>query len=245
LASPVFTGTPTVPGYAPLAGAAFTGALSLTGVSSSLTLAAGSSTLGPLKFMTGPVLSSPVTGTMEFDGNLLYITGDTTTTGNGRGIVLASQYGEVATGASVASGGAFFTATVRPALIAGHMYKFSYWLKFQKVTAGTLTFSFANSAATTLELGATAKLFVNGAVLAALTNVINVSANLASTTTSAASASIANNAQATAQIEGFVIPTANTRLQLNVTDGAGTVTSRAGSNFMFTDMGAANVGNLG
>ena len=45
-------------------------------------------------------------------------------------------------------------------------------------------------------------------------------------------------------IEGDIIPSANMRLQLLVTDSAGTVTSLLGSNFQFTDLGTTNIGNI-
>ncbi len=134
LATPTFTGTVTLPDGATHTSTGLTMASAKT-----IVLGAGSSLATPLRFLTGSAfLATPTAGAVEFDGSSLYITGDTTN-GSGRQLVLAAQYGNLATAASVASGGAFFTATVRPALLAGHLYRFGYDLKFTKTTAGTIT----------------------------------------------------------------------------------------------------------
>jgi hypothetical protein len=205
----------------------------------------GTTTLAPIRLSAGTNLTTPTQGAIEFDGNIMYLTGNPTT-GNGRQIMAADQFGKLATSASVASGGAFFTATVRPYLIAGHLYRFSYDLKFTKVTAGTVTFSFANSASTTLELSGFVNLATQGAstTIGTSGNVIHINATGATTTTSAASYSIANNGAMAATIDGTVIATADTRIQLNVTCSAGTITSALGSNFRFEDLGSATVGNI-
>jgi len=207
---------------------------------------AGTATVPAVKFLNGALLTAQTQGALEFDGNNLYVTGNTTV-GNGRQILAGDQFAKLATSASVASGGAFFTATVRPYLIAGHLYRFSYDLKFTKATAGTVTFSFANSATTTLELSGFVNLATQGASTTIGTNgnTIHINATGATTTTSAASYSIANNANMAATIDGTVIATADTRIQLNVTCSAGTITSALGSNFRFEDLSSATtIGNI-
>jgi hypothetical protein len=211
------------------------------------TITAGTTSAAAIKLNNGTNLTSATQGAIEFDGNNLFITGDTTN-GTGRGVVMAPQYGKLATGASVASGGHFFTATVRPALLAGRLYRFEYYLKFTKATAGTVTVSMANSAATNLDLTALITLIAQGASLTTGTNgnIIHMNATGAATTTSAASYSIADTATMAMKITGTVIPVANTRLGLVFTCSAGTVTSVVGSNFMYVDMGSATtVGNIG
>ena len=51
--------------YLPLVGGTLTGGL---------TLATNSLTVFPIKFVAGPLLTTPVAGVMEFDGTNLYIT---------------------------------------------------------------------------------------------------------------------------------------------------------------------------
>lgn len=204
----------------------------------------GTTTVAPLQFNAGNNLTTPVQGVVEYNGNNAFITADTSGAA-GRGIIQASQFGVLATSATVASGGAFFTATVRPQLAQGQYHHFRYYLAWTKVTAGTLTYSFTPSAGTFTNLRAEARTYVAGAVLAAVTNMASITATASATTTSAASASIANAALGYTIIEGFVVPSTNCRLQLNVTDSAGTVTSALGSNFLVTNLGAVNIGNIG
>jgi hypothetical protein len=210
-------------------------------------MSAGTTSATALTLTSGTNLTTATQGAIEFDGNNMFITGNTTT-GTGRGVILAPQYGKLATGASVASGGHFFTATVRPALLAGRLYRFEYDLKFTKATAGTVTVSMNNSAATNLDLTALITLVTQGASFTSGTNgnIIHMNATGAATTTSAASYSIADTATMAMKITGTVIPVANTRLGLVFTCSAGTVTSVVGSNFMYIDMGSATtVGNIG
>lgn len=213
-----------------------------TTMGGSLYAMAGTAAKPPIDLQTGVLLTTPLQGAIEFDGNCSFITADTTN-GAGRQHIMAAQYGKLATGASVASGGAFFTNTVRPALLAGYAYKIEYALKFQKNTAGTLTFSFANSAATTLNL--LANVHIATAAGASFGPNLGISADTAASTTSTASASMGNNTEYIAFINGWVIPTANTRLQLNVTCSAGTITSKIGSFFMIQCLsGQTTIGNI-
>jgi hypothetical protein len=210
-------------------------------------MSAGTTSAAAMQLSTGTNLTTPTQGAIEFDGNTMFVTGDTTN-GTGRGIVMAPQMGKLATGASVASGGHFFTATVRPALLAGRLYKFEYYIKFTKVTSGTVTFSFANSAATNLDLTGVIELMTAGTTLTTGTNgnITNINATTAATTTSAASFVISDATNMVARIIGTVIPVANTRLGLVASCSSGTVTSVLGSNFLYVDMGAATtIGNIG
>jgi hypothetical protein len=210
-------------------------------------ITAGTTSAAAITLNSGTNLTSPTQGAIEFDGNTMFVTGDTTN-GTGRGIVMAPQMGEITSGASVASGGHFFTSTVRPALLAGRLYKFEYYLKFAKATSGTITFSFANSAATNLDLIGIIELMTVGTTLTTGTNgnITNINATGAATTTSAASFVVSDATNMVARILGTVVPVANTRLGLVVSCSSGTVTSAVGSNFMYIDMGAGpTVGNIG
>lgn len=209
------------------------------------TFVAGTATTAPLLFNAGTTLTTPAQGSFEFDGAQAFITANTST-GEGRQLLYPLQVFELATSATVASGGAFFTNTKRPAMIANRRYIIDIYAIFQKSTAGTVTFSFSNSAAVNFTyLQAIANTFVQGAVSAALTNSASIAATGAATTTSAASASLANNANCFTHIRGVVQPSANTRLQLNVTCSAGTVTSLLGSTFILAALSdVATVGNF-
>jgi hypothetical protein len=266
--NPTFTGTSvTLPANQALTTPVITGAMTGTGFALTLAAMTGSNTIGgsivglsvtnsavaanPAISITGPArwvsnggsFGTATSGNVEFDGTNLFITGDTSATGNGRNVILAAQYGHMTTGAAVTSGSPFFGANFRPALIAGHTYSFKYILRMTKTGNNGITFSFSNSAGTTLNLAAVRTVLVDGAALAAVGNIGSISALNATTTTSATTGNI--SASISTFIEGSVVATANTRLDLIVTT-AGTITSVAGSSFTFTDMGtAATVGNIG
>jgi hypothetical protein len=203
----------------------------------------GTLTVAPLNFSPGANLTTAASGSVEFTGNLYFHTANTTA-GQGRGIVLSPQFGRLAANASVASGGAFFTNTIRPALQNGQWHHFKYFLVFQKATAGTVTYSFTPSTGTFTNLHAHAVTYVQGQVLAAVTNMASISTVASATTNSSASASLTNNSINVAIIEGFVVPSADCRLQLNVTCSSGTVTAALGSNFIVTSLGSTNIGNI-
>ena len=222
-------------GGAPLASPTFTG---------TVTLPTGTTSAEPLLFVAGSNLTSPIQGAQEYDGNSLYITGNTST-GSGRQLIQASQIAQLATSASVSSGGQFFTSTVRPELISGHLYKVEYNLIFTSYSsAQTVLFGFTNSASANFTtLNANYTLIQQGY---GTTAVSNIYASGAATTTSQASQPLQVSTGYVVRLEGYVIPSANMRLQLIVTTSTGTITSQLGSNFVITDLGnQTTIGNIG
>ncbi len=220
----------------------------------SLTLSTGSSSLTPLKFVAGPVLTTATQGAVEFDGNTAFITGDATN-GSGRMIVPARQkYYLPAAAATIAAGTDFFPSG-RPAMLSGHLYHFKFWLHYTKVTAGTVTWQLKNSAAVNFTImSATAFTVPASAVLAATGNIANVALALtAGAPTPAATATwpataILTAAVHTTLIEGYCVPSANTRLSVTPSAySAGTLTTVLSSNYVITDLGVAgtNYGNFG
>jgi hypothetical protein len=213
-------------------------------------LSLGTSTSPPISFNGGGTLLTPQSqGAQEFDGNVLFITANTSN-GSGRMIIHSSQYANLtsANAASVASGAdTFFGGNNRPYLVQNHMYHIKYHLLFTKVTAGTVTFSFSNSASTSfIPLSAFVNIAPTGSTANLAGGVIHINASTpATTTTAAASASLTNNGTYAAIIDGTVIAAANTRLQFVITDSAGTVTATQGSMFLITDLSTgASYGNF-
>lgn len=155
-----------------------------------------------------------------------------------------TQLARLATSASVASGGQFFTSTVRPMLLAGHLYRISYNLVFTKATAGTVTFGFSNSAAVNFApINANLTLMQQGY---STTSTSDLFATGATTAAFQATLALADATTCNAFIEGYVIAASDTRLQLTVTDSAGTITSQLGSYFSVTDLGTSTtIGNIG
>jgi hypothetical protein len=217
-----------------------TGTLSSTLYSGFIAPTAGTTSTAPIQFSNGSLLTSANQGALEFDGSMLYVTGNTST-GNGRQIINGSQVAQLATSATVANGGQFFTSTVRPYLNASNLYKFSYLCVFTTTTQ-SITFSFSNSAGVNFtNLNATYKIIQHGY---GTTSIGQIYATAATTTTQQASLSLTNGDAYMALIEGYVVASSATRLQLLVASTSG-ITSQLGSYFVVTDLGSGNIGNIG
>ena len=218
-----------------------TGNLTATTHTGFIAPSAGTTSTAPIQFASsGSLLTSATAGAQEFDGNLLYITGNTST-GNGRQIINASQVAQLASSAAVANGGQFFTSSVRPYLTSGNLYKFIYLCVFSTSANQTVTFSFSNSAAVNFtNLNGTYKIIQQGY---GTTSIGQMYATAAATTTQQASLSLTSGNTYMAEIEGYVVPSASTRLQLLVASASG-ITSQLGSYFVLTDLGSGNIGNI-
>jgi hypothetical protein len=209
---------------------------------------AGTTTQAPIQLTTGTNLTTPNTGAIEFDGNHLFVTGGTGV-GNSRQILQGAQSIKLASSASVASAGQFFTATVRPYLLSGNTYHFKAYLVYTiGGTTPTVTIGFTNSAAANFtNLHATATTILRGTAEAAIGNTIGIYSTGTSSTTSVATQALTSGSVYVTTVEGYVVAAANTRLQLITTLGgtSPTLTSALGSNFVLTDLGSANYGNIG
>jgi hypothetical protein len=201
---------------------------------------AGTTTRAPIQLTAGTNKTSASQGSVEFDGDLLYVTGNT---GNSsRQINLASQYGHISTNTSVASNAQWFGATTRPLLATGRNYHFRFFIPFSKVTAGTVTFQISNSAAANFTmLAAEVRLYQNATATTMQSGIVAVAAATASST---ASTSLTNAGTYYAIVEGTLKASAYMRLQVNGIFSAGTATILNGANFTVTDLGATNIGNI-
>jgi hypothetical protein len=98
----------------PLAGGNFTGSVTMAG-GTSIGLAAGTSSVAPLKFSAGTNLSSPQAGAIEFNGtNVFY-----TDSGNTRRTFASTTYVDSAVSGGTASAVAWTGVTGKPTTIAG------------------------------------------------------------------------------------------------------------------------------
>jgi hypothetical protein len=209
-----------------------------------LNLAAGTTTLAPLDFVAGSLLTSPVPGAVEFDGNILYVTNDTT---GGRGYIPSVHYFRLTADAGAAIGPGianFFGTSSGVTLDESIFYELEANLYFLKTTAAgvvfTLTFSNApinNNAyyvgtpiggVGTFGTAQTAALVKSTATAGALP----ITGNL----TTAVNHQFKINAmfQANATTGGT--------LNLRITSGSGTVTPLTGSYYKITRLPSTNTG---
>jgi len=210
-----------------------------------LNLAAGTSALASLELATGVVLDTPLQGAVEWDGVNAFITGDTST-GSGRQINRHEQRVYLATGAAAITAGTDMFPSLRPAMLAGHLYHFKMYLKFTKTTAGTVTFQLRNSAAVNFTyISAIMTIVPQGGVFAIVTNIVQAHAAAAAT----ASFGITGSLTAATHfgiVDGFCVPASDTRLSITPSAyGAGTITTVVGSNLVITDLGLATTATYG
>jgi hypothetical protein len=208
-----------------------------------LTLTAGTTGLAPLDFTAGSLLSTPVAGAVEFDGNILFATNDTT---NGRGYIACPHYFRLtADGTAISTIANFFGATSGMGLDAGIFYELEAYLYFTKTTAGTATFTmtFSNAPTNNNAFYVGSQATGVGAVGTPQTAALIKSTATAGVLPVTGSLSAgANNHQYV--IRSFFQANATTggTLNLQVTAGAGTITPATGSYYKLTRMPAANTG---
>lgn len=118
-----------------------------TDVLTNKTLGAGTASVPPLIWTSGINLTTPVAGANEFDGVQYYKTIDTT---SGRAALPAEQYFHLtAAGSTISTIANFFGTTSNISLVASAYYIIDVYCFFLNTTAGTLTWTFTNSAAPT------------------------------------------------------------------------------------------------
>jgi hypothetical protein len=187
-----------------------------------LELAQGTSTVAPLEFNAGSLLSTPVAGTFEYASTLSYFTNDLRA---GRGYIPSTQiYKLEANGTAIGPGiNNFFGANSAINLANGAAYQIEAHCRFLKTTAGTVTVTITTSATPnnisgTVDYGAAAGGNATGAA-----NRISLYNSTSTAAAFGASASLSTGANHTFIIRLFVeVNTCN--LRINFTSSAGTVT---------------------
>jgi len=210
---------------------------------SNLTLAAGTTSLAPVDFTAGSLLTSPVEGAMEFDGTAFYTTDDTT---DGRGYLASIHYFRLAADGSAIGPGIdnFFGATSGMNLDAGVYYEVEAYLYFTKTTAGTVTFTmtFTQGPANNNAHYVGTPVGGIGTVGTPQTAAIAKSTATAGALPVTGTLTTAVNHQYTLRSMFRANATTGGAINLQVTSSAGTVTPLAGSYYKLTRLPAANTG---
>lgn len=198
-------------------------------ISGYLTPTAGTATAGtaPLKFTSGTNLTTPEDGAVEYDGTYLYVT-PTQASGRGHSGVFQT-FRLTANGSALGPAIAdYFGANSSINLAAGSVYEIEYFAYFQKLTAGTLTWTHTASSAPTLISSLHRAGPVTGIAAGAPTTLYTGS-RATTTAVFGATASVSNNAFMAYEFQTRVITNLATNFRLRVTSSAGTVTPQAGS----------------
>lgn len=102
-------------------------------------IAGGNTTVAPLDFQGGAVLTTPAAGAVEFDGNVFYTTANATT---GRGVLPSMQTYRITSNATnitaTATGTSFFGSGTNIPLANSGVYEIEYNLHYRKTTATTV-----------------------------------------------------------------------------------------------------------
>jgi hypothetical protein len=218
-----------------------TGGVSASPTVTNLILAAGTTSLAPLDFTAGSLLTSPVAGAMEFDGSTFYTTDDVT---DGRGYVPSVHFFRLTSnGGTISTIANFFGSTSGMTLDANIFYEVEAYLYFLKTTSGTATFTMTFTQApvnnNAFWVGTAATGVANGgAITAALVNSTATAGALPNT----AALTTAVNHQYTLRSMFQANATTGGTLNIQITASAGSVTPLIGSYYKITRLPAANVG---
>lgn len=208
-----------------------------------LEIKAGSATQAPMQLDAGTLMTTPVAGSVEFDGNAFYSTDDVT---GGRGYIPSVHYFRLTADGSAAGPAIsnFFGATSGVALDSNTFYEVEANLFFTKTTAGTVTFTMTFSNAPVNNdawyVGTPVAGVSSGgnAVTAALVKSTAAAGALPNT----GSLTTAVNHQYTIRAMFQANATTGGTLDLRITSSAGTVTPLTGSYYKITRLPSANSG---
>jgi hypothetical protein len=210
---------------------------------SNLTLAAGTTSLAPIDFTAGSLLTSPVEGAMEFDGTAFYTTDDVT---DGRGYLASIHYFRLAADVTAFGPaiGNFFGSTSGMNLDAGVYYEVEAYLYFTKTTAGTVTFTmtFSNGPANNDAHYVGTPVGGIGTVGAPQTAAIAKSTATAGALPVTGTLTTAVNHQYTLRSMFRANATTGGTFNIQITSSAGTVTPLTGSYYKLTRLPATNTG---
>lgn len=210
-------------------------------VATSITPIAGTTTVAPIVLTSGTNLTTAAAGAIEYDGENMYGTVDTT---SGRSSIgLYNQFKLTADGSNINTIANFFGATSNISLVAQGYYDIEIILYFRKNTAGTVTWTLTNSAAPTeqnvyFEMSpVTGIVAPPGTATMLVGQAINATATYAFTT-----ASLTAGADHYARFRIQLDNGNGTSLKIQATAGSGTLTPLAGSIWTARRLNATNNG---
>lgn len=206
-------------------------------------LAAGTATLAPLKLASGTLLTSPAAGAAEYDGASAYFTGDTT---SGRAVIPAEQrFRLTAAGSAISTIANYFGATSNISLVSGAEYEIEVDAWFLKTTAGTVTWTFTNSAApASMTLDYQMSPATGIVSTPAATDLFGQQWNVTATAPTVVSPSLTTAVNHRHRFRIRLINGTGTSLKIQATCSAGTITPGINSSWKARRVPAANVGSF-
>jgi hypothetical protein len=217
LASPVFTGTVTLP--------------------------TGGSSAAPLLFVSGTNLSSPAAGANEFDGTAYYQTVDTT---SGRAQKTATHIFRLAANLGTRGGtiADFFDASSAFPTVLNGVYELTWDLYFLKTTAGTVTWTITNTQTVTNMVASWRQSVITGLAATGAIAEAGVVTQTAAAVALPVTGSLSDATNHHVVIRALVECGTAGNIRLRVTCSAGTITPLRGSVFTARRLFAGNVGTF-
>lgn len=215
--------------------------LTSLGILASLVIGAGTSAVTPLKLTSGTLNTSPVAGGYEYDGAANYITNDTT---SGRGLILVEQkFRLTAAGATISTIANFFGTTSNISLVSGAEYEIEIECWYLKTTAGTVTWTFTNSAApTSMSLHYELSPITGIVTTAAASTLVGDQYNITVVAPTVVTGSLTTAVNHRAFFKIRLLNSTGTSLKVQATASAGTITPGINSNWKVRRVPAANTG---
>ena len=212
-------------------------------IGAKLNLGAGTTSYAPLNFQSGSLLTTPVAGTEEYDGALMYATGETT---SGRGLVSVEQkFRLTATGSTISTIANYFGTTSNISLVSGAEYEIEIVCWFLKTTSGTVTWTFTNSAApTSMTIDYQMSPATGIVSTPAATDLFGQQYNVTTTAPTVVSPTLTTAVNHRHRFWIRLINSTGTSLQIQATAGAGTITPGINSYWIARRVPAANVGHF-
>lgn len=206
-------------------------------------LAAGTSSAAPLNFTSGTNLSAAAAGAHEYDGVAAYFTNETT---SGRGLVPVEQrFRLTSTGGTISTIANYFGSTSNISLVSGAEYEIEIVCWFLKSTAGTVTWTFTNSAApTSMTLDYELSPATGIVTTAAASDLFGQQYNITATAPTVVSASLTSAVNHRHKFWIRLINGTGTSLKIQATASAGTITPGINSYWKARRVPAANVGSF-
>jgi hypothetical protein len=205
-------------------------------------IAAGTTTIAPILMAAGTNLTSPLAGAVEFDGVQVYGTIDTS---SGRGAVPVVQYRHLtAAGSTISTIANFFGANSNISLVASAYYIIEIDCYFLKTTAGTVTWTFTNSAAPTSQ-NINSRFSPATGIITGTPTATELQGDIYNDATAAKTVASGSLSDATNHRHRFTIFLQNgtgTSLKIQATCSAGTLTPGINSYWRATRMSSGQVG---
>lgn len=222
------------------------GANTITGAatfSDLLTTVTGTTALANINTPAGTLKTTAVAGDLEYDGVNRYTTNNTT---SGRSAIYADNYFRLtSTGSTISTIANYFGSNSNPILVSGGYYEIDIYAYFLKSTAGTVVWTFTNSAAPTAqdiyyEMSPITGIVAPPGTATMLVGQIYNDATAAKALSATGTLSDAVNHYMHTKI--WLQNSTGTSLQIQATVSAGTITPGIGSRWYCRRLPAANCG---